>query len=66
MSEVHIEPLAPWMRKTRFRAMHPPVFPAGPPTRDDAELALALIAELDDESRAWYGDALIERLRARL
>jgi len=64
---VNIAPLAAWMRKTRFRPLPAPVLPDGPPTPHEAELALALFAELDPDSQAWYGgQAFVERLRARL
>lgn len=62
---VTIVPLPTWARKTKFRPMPPPIF-AGNPTPEDVELALALLAELDEESQAWYGGpALVERLKQR-
>ncbi len=55
---VNIEPLAEWARQVsrRWRPMHPPVFPDGPPTRADVELALELIGELDGEPRVVLVD----------
>jgi hypothetical protein len=51
-------PLPAKYRELRdFRPCHPPIFPAGPPTAEDIALARALFAELDDESKAWYGRA---------
>ena len=59
--------LPSWARKTRFKPLPPPVFPDGDPTPDDIELALALFAELDADSQAWYGGPqFVERLSARL
>ena len=62
---VNIEPMPAWMRRTRFRPCPPPVFPDGPPTRDEIELALALYDELDPDSQQWYGAGFVERLRER-
>ena len=66
---VTVEPLPQWARKVsrRLRPVHKPLF-ENPPTRADVELALALIAELDPESRQWYSatEALLrERLRTK-
>lgn len=64
---VNIKPMADWTRKTQFRPLHPPVFPDGEPTQAEVQLALALFAELDDESKTWYGGARFEAsLRDRL
>jgi hypothetical protein len=63
---VRIEPLPTWVRTTKFKPLHPPVFEADDPTPDDIALALALFAELDAESLAWYGPAFADRLRAKL
>lgn len=63
---VDVRPLSPWMRRTRFRPLPPPVFPRGEPTLDEVELALALYRELDDESRRWYGPGFEQRLVERL
>lgn len=67
MTTVIVEPLPLWARQLprRLRPVHPPIFD-GEPTPTDAALALALIDELDDESRRWYGEALVARLRAML
>jgi hypothetical protein len=63
---VRIEPLPAWARATKVRPMHPPVFEGEDPTPDDIALAIDLIEALDADSRAWYGEALVQRLRARL
>ena len=63
--QVHVEPLADWMRKTRYRPVHPPIFCNDNPGREQIGLALALIDALDAESQAWYATTA-ERLRERL
>ena len=41
-----------------LRPLHPPLFDCeGSPSLEDVRLALALIAALDAESRAWYAAA---------
>ena len=65
---VHVESLSASYRaiSPRLRPKHPPLFDTDwPPTRADAQLALALIEALDDESREWYA-ASAARLRAFL
>lgn len=63
MTTVHISPLPAWSTKTKYKPLPQPVFPAGDPTPDDRALALALFAELDDDSQAWYGGAaFVERM----
>lgn len=54
---VHIEPLSPGLRAipARWRPQVPPIFPDGPPTPADVELARELYLLLDAESRRWYG-----------
>lgn len=66
MNAVNVNPMPNWCRSTKYRQCPPPLFTDGSPTRDELELALALIAELDPESRNWYGAELQDRLRARL
>ena len=67
MTTVHIEPLPSWARATKYKPLHPPVFPDSTPSDDDIELALALYAELDPESQAWYGgDGFVQWLRCRV
>jgi len=68
---VSVEPLPASLLKfsRRLRPMHRPVFEGdGSPTMADVELALALICELNPESRQWYSatEALLrERLRTK-
>jgi len=68
---VCVEPLPEWTLKfsRRLRPMPRPIFEGpGTPTTEDVELALALIANLDPESRVWYRsaeEALQERLRGQ-
>ena len=38
----------------RLRPSRPPLYDS-PPTEEDRALAKALLAELDPESREWYG-----------
>jgi hypothetical protein len=64
MADVNIQPLADWMRRTKCRPCHPPIFGNGEPTAADVSLALALIEALDAESREWYAQSA-KRLRAR-
>ena len=55
MVTVQIEPL-PLAHRDVPRHLwpcHPPIFD-GEPTQADRELALALLLELDAESRVWY------------
>jgi hypothetical protein len=63
---VVVKQLEPWMRGTKFRPFPPPIFPDWPPSRDEVELAVELLDALDPESRLWYGEPLIERIRNRL
>ena len=62
---VDIRPLPASYRSIprRLRPSHRPVFDDWPPEREDAEIAIALIEALDDESAAWYA-TLLARLRA--
>jgi hypothetical protein len=55
MASVTIEPLPPAYRAIpeRLRPAHKPIFD-GPATEQDVELARALFAELDPESKRWY------------
>jgi hypothetical protein len=55
MTTVNVRPLPNGYLKTpaKWRPMPAPIFD-GEPSREDLELALALIEALDDESRAWY------------
>ena len=62
---VHIEPIPAWAEDKRFKPQPQPVF-KGKPTPKDIELALALFKELDEASRAWYGEGFEARLRERL
>ena len=66
---MNIEPMPEAIRAIpkRWRPRHPPIFDCndGPISREDAELAIALIEALDDESREWYANSL-DRLRAIL
>jgi hypothetical protein len=67
MTVVTIQPLADWMRKTKYKPQHPPVFESEGPTQDDIALALELFEALDDASKDWYGgERFAQRLRARL
>lgn len=54
MKTVNIVPLPAWARATRFRPQHPPVFPDGPPTPEERELARELFQALDADSQEWY------------
>lgn len=64
---VNITLMPAWARQMKYKPLHPPIFPDGDPTQDELELALALFAELDDESKTWYGGARFEAsLRDRL
>lgn len=56
---VHVKPMSAAIRAIppRLRPSAPPIYDS-PPTQEDFELATALLAELaevDPESRAWYG-----------
>ena len=67
MMTVDIGPMPGWARRTKFKPRPAPVFPDGPPSAEDAELALALFDELDADSQEWYGgQGFVERLRAFL
>lgn len=58
---VQIKPLPDGFRSVsrRWWCMHPPIFPTGAvPTREDLEVAIALLEELakvDPQSFDWYG-----------
>lgn len=55
MGTVNIQPMPMSYRELkRFRPMPPPIFPDGPPTDDDIELARELFQALDPESQEWY------------
>ena len=72
MATVYLEPLNDSLRAipAHWRPSSPPLFVDGAPTRDDVEIAVALLKDLavsDRESYLWHGsDALLARLRARL
>lgn len=59
MAKVVVRPLPQKCREIspQWRPSHPPIFPDGPPSAQDIELARALFRELDDESKDWYGRA---------
>jgi hypothetical protein len=56
MANVDINPLPVAYRRipARLRPRPAPIFVDGEPTAEDRELALALLLELDAESRDWY------------
>lgn len=56
MATVNIMPMPQWCRKisAKFRQMPPPIFPDGPPSEEDMELARELFRALDSESQDWY------------
>ena len=68
---VDIKPLPNGFRSVppRLWCLHPPIF-GGAPTREDVEVAIALLEELarvDQLSFQWYGGTFtIARLRQRL
>ena len=56
MATVNIVPMPLYWRgkSSKYRPMPPPIFPEGPATEDDIELARELFKALDEESQAWY------------
>ena len=69
---VQIKPLPDGFRSVprRLWCGVPPIFPYGAPTREDIEVAIALLeelAEIDAATFDWYGGhRTIESLRKRL
>jgi hypothetical protein len=55
MAAVEVAPMPLGYRDipAKLRPCHPPIFD-GEPSDADRQLALALLLELDDESRSWY------------
>jgi hypothetical protein len=57
---VQVKPLPNGFRAVprRLWCNHPPLFPAGAPTKEDLQVAVALLEELadvDPQSFDWYG-----------